>query len=228
MQPILSDILTQFEAVLKRRAAPVSRHADYRKWLRYYLDFRGKYTLPDSKSEHVRLFIEKLQKKNQTPEQQKQAAHALSLYFEILRKMDNETPPAQINTEKTVKATSPATPFIKGESFNNLSRAEAITPIYSPLSDMQQPQCVLGTEPAMPQQAGVSLPGDGDLKTSTPRSSSRPFVPSLPNGTRYNEWRCLAKSGSPAWDKIIGNLAAEIKIRHYSRKTLKAYSEKPS
>ena len=111
MQPIPSDILTQFEAVLKKRSVPVSRHADYRKWLRYYLDFRGKYTLPDSKSEHVRLFIEKLQKKNQTPEQQKQAAHALSLYFEILRKMDNETPPAQINTEKTVKATSPATPL---------------------------------------------------------------------------------------------------------------------
>ncbi len=90
---------------------------------------------------------------------------------------------------------------------------------------MQQPQRVLGTEPAMPQQAGVSPPGDGDLKTSTPRSSPRPFVPSLPNGTRYNEWRCLEKSGSPDWDKIIDNLAAEIKTRHYSRKTLKAYAD---
>ena len=107
MKPIPRDILTQYEAVLKKRAVPVTRHADYRKWLRYYLDFRGKYTLSDSKSEHVRLFIEKLQKeKNQTPEQQKQAAQALSLYFEILRKMDNEIPPAQINTKKTVKATS--------------------------------------------------------------------------------------------------------------------------
>jgi integron integrase len=225
MLPIPQDVLAQFEAVLKERAVPVSFHADYKKWLRYYLDFRAKYSLPDSKSEHVRLFIEKLQKKNQTPEQQKQAAHALSLYFEILRKMDNETPPAQINAEKTVKATSPSTPFIKGESSNNLSRAEAITPIYSPLSNMQQPQRVLGTEPAMPQQAGVSPPGDGDLKASTQRSSSRPFVPSLPNGTRYNEWRCLEKSGSPAWDKIIDNLAAEIKTRHYSRKTLKAYAD---
>ena len=112
MKPIPNDILTKYEAVLKKRVVPVSRHVDYRKWLLYYLDFRGKYTLSDSKSEHVRLFIEKLQKKNQTPEQQKQAAHALSLYFDILRKMDNETAPAQINTEKTVKATSPSTPFI--------------------------------------------------------------------------------------------------------------------
>ena len=132
MKPIPRDILTQYEAVLKKRAVPVTRHADYRKWLRYYLDFRGKYTLSDSKSEHVRLFIEKLQKKNQTPEQQKQAAQALSLYFEILRKMDNETPPAQINTEKTVKATSPSIHFVKEESSNNLSRAEATSDHHSP------------------------------------------------------------------------------------------------
>ena len=71
------------------------------------------------------MFIQKLREKRQTPEQQKQAAHALSLYFEILRKIDSKTPPSQINTEKTVKATSPSTPFIKGEFSNNLLRAEA-------------------------------------------------------------------------------------------------------
>jgi len=37
----------------------------------------GKYSLPDSKSEQVRLFIQKLREKKQTPEQQKQVAHAL-------------------------------------------------------------------------------------------------------------------------------------------------------
>ncbi|MBI5681837.1 MAG: phage integrase N-terminal SAM-like domain-containing protein, partial [Deltaproteobacteria bacterium] len=116
MQLIPADIWEPFSAVLNKRAVPVSCHADYRKWLRYYLDFRSKYPLPDSKSEHVRLFIQKLREKKQTPEQQKQAAHALSLYFEMLRKIDNKTPSAQINTEKAVKATSPSTPFIKGES----------------------------------------------------------------------------------------------------------------
>jgi len=198
MQPIPSDILTQFEAVLKKKAVPVARHSDYRKWLRYYLDFRSKYSLPDSKSEHVRLFIEKLRKKNQTPEQQKQAAHALSLFFESqLKKIDNETTPAQINTEKTVKATPPATPFIKGE-YSNLLKAEATTPKYSPLPDMQQPHSVTEQVHAIQKQSAFS---------------------------RYNEWRCLEKSGSPAWDKLIDNLAAEIKTRHYSRKTLKAYAE---
>ena len=67
-------MLAKFEAVLNKRAVPVTRHADYKKWLLYYLDYRSKYSIPDSPSEHVRLFIEKLKKKNQSPEQQKQTA----------------------------------------------------------------------------------------------------------------------------------------------------------
>ncbi|MDO9028029.1 MAG: integron integrase, partial [Candidatus Roizmanbacteria bacterium] len=165
MQPIPSDILTQFDAVLKKRSVSVSRHEDYRKWLLYYLDFRGKYMLPDSKSEQVRLFIEKLQKKNQTPEQQKQAAHALSLFFE-------------------------SQPRKKGAH---------ITP----------------TSSTTPQS---SYPLDsGDIMEAS--------VPPPLSGKRFNEWRCLAKSSSPAWDKIIDTLVAEIKTRHYSRKTLKTYAD---
>ena len=75
------DILKQYDTVLKNRAIPLYLRADYTKWLRYYLDFRGKYPLPDSRSEHVRLFIKKLREKNQSQKQQDQAAHALSLFF---------------------------------------------------------------------------------------------------------------------------------------------------
>jgi len=82
MQVIPTDILEQYSAVLKKRAIPVSRYADYRKWLRYFLDFRSKYPLPESRSEQVRLFILKLREKKQSPDQQKQAAHVLSLFFE--------------------------------------------------------------------------------------------------------------------------------------------------
>ena len=74
MKLVPSDMLAKFEAVLNKKAVPVTRHADYKKWLMYYLDYRSKYSLPDSRSEHVRLFIEKLKKKNQSPEQQQQAA----------------------------------------------------------------------------------------------------------------------------------------------------------
>ena len=63
MQPIPEDILTQFNAVLAQKAVSSSLQDEYRKWLKYYLDFRVKYPPPDSKSEQVRLFIEKMRSK---------------------------------------------------------------------------------------------------------------------------------------------------------------------
>ena len=44
-------------------------------------------------------------------------------------------------------------------------------------------------------------------------------------GRKYDEWWCLKKTKSPEWDAIIEKLAGEIKTRHYSRKTLKAYAD---
>lgn len=59
MRPIPDDILRQFNEVLEKKGIPPSARDDYRKWLLYYLDFRAKYPPPDSKSEQVRLFVEK-------------------------------------------------------------------------------------------------------------------------------------------------------------------------
>ncbi|MDI6722713.1 MAG: integron integrase [Candidatus Aenigmarchaeota archaeon] len=180
---IPDDILTHFDAVLKKRAVPYSSHKEYKKWLRYYFDFCGKYPLPDSNSERVKLFIDKLRQKKQTPKQQEQAAHAVSLFFEVQRKLADETPATRLNTETTVKATSPSTPFIKGESSNNLSKSEdeLLQTTSSFIAEYQHPKYAAKAE--------------------------------------YAE-----KSVSPEWDKVISDLAAEIKTRHYSRKTLKTYA----
>jgi integron integrase len=105
MITIPDDILAQYEVALKKRAIAASRHSEYRKWLRYYLDFCAKYQPPDSKSERVRLFIEKLRKKKQTPEQQQQAAHAVSLYFEIEKK--KPAFPFPRTTERVVSVPKP-------------------------------------------------------------------------------------------------------------------------
>ena len=64
-------------------------YPDFKKWLRYFLYFCSKYHVPAVRSEQVRLFIDKLRQKRQTPLQQKQAAHAVSLYFEMVRKGGN-------------------------------------------------------------------------------------------------------------------------------------------
>ncbi|MBI5755286.1 MAG: integron integrase [Nitrospirae bacterium] len=121
-------------------------------YCRYYLDFCGKYPLPDSKSERVKLFINKLREKKQTQEQQKYAAYAVSLFFEIQKKMD------------------------------------------------------------------VSL----SPRTVTPTASSPKPSPLQPR--RLWEDGYAVTSESPEWDKVISGLAAEIKTRHYSRKTLKTYA----
>ena len=178
------DIWSHYEAVLKAKVKDSSRHDDFRKWLRYFWDFRNKYPLPESHSEQVRLFIEKLRQKNQQPDQLRQATYAVSLFFE-----------SQLKNKQ-------------------------VSPSHS------QTHHVPVTATAAPHHASnVSQSGPANLKASVPPSSSRSFVPSLSNGSRYNEWRCLKKSDSPAWDRIIENLALEIKTRHYSRKTLKAYAD---
>jgi integron integrase len=41
----------------------------------------------------------------------------------------------------------------------------------------------------------------------------------------YSESGYQEKSDSPEWDDVLAKLAAEIKVRHYSRKTLKTYAE---
>ncbi len=188
MQTIPADILEQYLAVLKKRAVPVFRHADYRKWLRYFLDFRSKYPLPEPKSEQVRLFIRKLQEKKQSPEQQKQAAHALSLFFESQMK------PAPVKRENGNPEFANIQPSLTPISVSHLK------------GDKVDGHALTATAP--PVQSEGKSEGKGQ------RSESH-----------YNEWRCLNKSASPAWDKIIGSLAAEIKMRHYSRKTLKTYAD---
>ncbi len=90
MEPIPKDILIQFDEILKQRNIPLSSHADYRKWLRYFLDYREKYSPPDNKSDLVRLFAEKLRSKNQTAKQLEEAADAVSLLFALQQRKGNE------------------------------------------------------------------------------------------------------------------------------------------
>ena len=85
MQPIPETTLAQFDAILKQRNIPVKDHNDYRKWLRYFLDFRAKHLPPDSRPDQVRLFAEKLRSKNQTMKQLAQAADTVSLFFALQR-----------------------------------------------------------------------------------------------------------------------------------------------
>jgi hypothetical protein len=75
MLPIPNALLDAYVAVLKKRNIPLEEHSNYKKWLRYYLDFCSKYHELQDKSDQANLFSTKLREKNQTEAQRAQAAH---------------------------------------------------------------------------------------------------------------------------------------------------------
>jgi len=85
MQTIPPDMLARFDDGLKQRNVPAFFRPEYRKWLRYFLDFRAKYPLPPERSVQVKLFSDKLRSKGQTSIQVEQAAVAISLFFAFER-----------------------------------------------------------------------------------------------------------------------------------------------
>ncbi|MRR34298.1 integron integrase [bacterium] len=159
MLQIPNAILGAYVAVLIKRNIPLKEHSNYKKWLRYYLDFCSKYHESRNKSDQANLFSTKLMEKNQTEAQRAQAAHAVSLYLEI---------PGQI--------------------------AEAV-------ADIAAEPCY-----PIPDSARADNPLDAHRKS------------------QYLEAGYEVKSDSPEWDEVLAALAAEIKVRHYSRKTLKTYA----
>jgi integron integrase len=183
MQPIPENLLAQFDAILKQRNIPVNAHSDYRKWLRYFLDFRAKLSLPDSRSDQVRLFAEKLRSKNQTMKQLAQAADAVSLFFALQR---------------------------GSKSISSASADQTASGVFSPQSALQ---------------ANVRVATDTNTMICEPPASSLFCSPRRRGGKHFDEWRCLKKTEAPTWDAVIEKLAAEIKLRHYSRNTLKHYAD---
>ena len=71
---IPNSVFVEYEVALKQRQIPSSLYADYKKWLRYYLDFCVKHVTTGDRSERKQLFLKKLEEKKQTNEQMKQAA----------------------------------------------------------------------------------------------------------------------------------------------------------
>lgn len=174
MLRIPGSTLTEYVAYLRSRNIPPSRNSEYTKWLRYYLDFCNKYPVPTSKAERVRLFCDKLKEKRQNDTHRERAAHAVSLYFEMLSN----------------RSTCHAEIIPDGDDF--------FTSIPRRLPGQQAPYYVSENAPAY----------------STYASRKSQFTVS-----GYQE-----KSASPEWDKALETMATEIKVRHYSRKTLKTYA----
>jgi site-specific recombinase XerD len=85
MLNIPPDLLGRFVTVLEERGVPLAQNSYYKKWLRYYVDFCDKYRLEATSSKSQAQFLDKLREMKQTDWQIKQAAHAVSLYWDVQR-----------------------------------------------------------------------------------------------------------------------------------------------
>ncbi len=90
MLKIPPEISSRYAALLARKKVPERTQVDFQKWLRYFLDFCQKYGFEHSDKDSFPKFAKKLEEKKQTPEQQKQAFHAISIYYELTLMMSRE------------------------------------------------------------------------------------------------------------------------------------------
>ena len=49
MLPVQVPIVKRFDAILEKRAVAPTQRADYKKWLRYFLDFCAKHPVPEAR-----------------------------------------------------------------------------------------------------------------------------------------------------------------------------------
>jgi len=92
MKPVPQDTGDLYSARLVQASIPARYRGQYRKWLRYYLDFCDKYGFRASDPKSLKPFISKLRDKNQSVQQRNQAADAIAIYYGKAENGGAETP----------------------------------------------------------------------------------------------------------------------------------------
>lgn len=81
MLKLPETLLKKYDSLLIKNDIPSHAHGNYKKWLKYYLDFCKKYQHPYAAPESLPIFIDKLKEKKQLSSQQSQARQAVMLYY---------------------------------------------------------------------------------------------------------------------------------------------------
>ncbi len=166
----------QFDNLLLNKSFCDKDKSFYKKWLRFYWDFCHKYQHDAFHSGSLPLFLHKLRDKNQSEQQQNQAKHAVSLFFEM--HTDSEQP---LTRNKNVSIPSQ-------QSANHTKVA---------LSHSEHDNSHSSVVQNSVQQSSYDQYNSNSLTVNHP----------------------LEESGT-SWVFVFDQLINEIKIRHYSPKTL--------
>lgn len=79
MLNIPAALFTKYNMLLSKKSVQASLHNDYKKWLRYYLDFCHNNCYGYAEKESLKHFIVKLHEKHQSPVKQDAATQVVSL-----------------------------------------------------------------------------------------------------------------------------------------------------
>ncbi|MEJ2689140.1 MAG: integron integrase [Deltaproteobacteria bacterium] len=193
-----TELVESFTKKLERSSVPDSYHNFYRKWLRFYLDFCHKYGFHPSDPKSLNPFLEKLQAKKQSLAFQRQANHAVILYRELLDGQGKiALPSARPQSRKATRGAP-----IQQASASSLS-----------LSFESSDATPLSMVPGK-NRKGHPPPSEPH-RTALPKVACEPSPPPAD---------ATATPAIGQWHKAVADLTAEIKVRHYSPKTLKSYA----
>jgi len=179
MLKLPTSLLQKFDSLLLKRSFSDEHRAAYKKWLRFYWDFCHKYQHDILHSNSLLLFLQKLQCKNQSVQQQNQAKHSVSLFLEMYAGSDQQ----QITDENEPKSSQQKTSHSVVASAPNDYQSSHSSLVQSPVEQNYSNH----------SKANVSTVSHSSEETGT------------------------------SWEFVFNQLVNEIKIRHYSPKTLKAY-----
>ncbi|MCJ8502629.1 integron integrase [Desulfatitalea alkaliphila] len=206
------DLQVGFQALLARKNIPEKYRSHYSRWLRYYWDFCHKYDYPVSSNHSLVPFIGKLREKQQAAFQIEQAADAIGTYYELAGGAKGAPGAGRGTAEGESLAGAPQKAISKScPSVGKTVDGAGVTPRPGATYDPPASGRLAVHAPAVRAYGtgtdGVRQPG-GDHQF-TERA-----------GAEKGERR---KTGAN-WQSAFDALDAEIKLRHYSRKTLKSYS----
>jgi len=199
---ITPNITHLYDAALSHHCIEKKLHSHYKKWLRFYLDFCNKYNFDPNQESSFPLFNNKLQDKNQTEFQQKQAFQAVSLYYKITCAQEQPPETKAANSKTPNLPTDPPTP----KAYPETKTAHSIPQPPDIIS-------VSNSTPHTPRQHQSSPPKQKNISNN----SIPPVNLGLANAAQSYE------ATGASWVNVFEKLETAIKVRHYSPKTLQAY-----
>lgn len=214
MLAVPPELTCRYEARLAQQNILAGQRPHYHKWLRYYLDFCGKYSFPPTDRQSLPAFQQKLRAKHLPEPLCQQAGHAVALYWEMASPTAaGPHPPADAATQQNIVGT-------RLTSQAALERAPSHpSPMGKPPTEsVCEEKATLPPRPLPASQPPARQ--DREAVSRMPRAPANP-VQALSQNDR-TESAEFKLTGAP-WVWVYDGLTSAIKVRHYSPKTLEAY-----